>query len=378
MKLAPLLGLGLLVSVNGQCGQNGDLPMTISGTCCEQIVETNGGECFSITLESGGTCVSLGGPNCVTPDSGGGGDGSGCPGGAPPTTDGTCCEDELDPSVCTSLELDGTPPGEPPIYCEYVGGVCQAPPPPGAGGPLSYTIDYGGTTYYGTEEKSACGEVGELLQGQYQACECISTTSADGPCSFSTNGCGEPDETPGFDTSCSNPQVFNNLEWLCVESFGFRYDTVSTECQLKCESSDGQSQCESAPNCDYVDGLCRTKCTTNQHNFECQNGGTATGVFNYDIGIYSTCSCECASGFSGDSCEYNICGADERVVSNACVACPAGKTNAEGDDASGTDTTCDASDVPPPAEQDAAESTTVDCATETDATTYQRGGCCEC
>ena len=84
-----------------------------------------------------------------------------------------------------------------------------------------------------------------------------------------------------------------------------------------------------------------------------------------------------ASG-TDTTCDATTCAADERVVSNACVACPAGKTNAEGDDASGTDTTCDASDVPPPAEQDAAESTTVDCATETDATTYQRGGCCEC
>ena len=38
-----------------------------------------------------------------------------------------------------------------------------------------------------------------------------------------------------------------------------------------------------------------------------------------------------------------MCLADQRVVANACVSCPAGTTNAAGDDASGSDTTCNAS-----------------------------------
>ena len=37
-----------------------------------------------------------------------------------------------------------------------------------------------------------------------------------------------------------------------------------------------------------------------------------------------------------------MCLADQRVVANACVSCPAGTTNAAGDDRSGSDTTCDA------------------------------------
>ena len=37
-----------------------------------------------------------------------------------------------------------------------------------------------------------------------------------------------------------------------------------------------------------------------------------------------------------------MCLADQRVVANACVSCPAGTTNAAGDDRSGTDTACDA------------------------------------
>eukprot|EP00820_Chromera_velia_P007570 Cvel_19856.t1-p1 / transcript=Cvel_19856.t1 / gene=Cvel_19856 / organism=Chromera_velia_CCMP2878 / gene_product=Ultraviolet-B receptor UVR8, putative / transcript_product=Ultraviolet-B receptor UVR8, putative / location=Cvel_scaffold1739:34465-40070(+) / protein_length=454 / sequence_SO=supercontig / SO=protein_coding / is_pseudo=false len=44
---------------------------------------------------------------------------------------------------------------------------------------------------------------------------------------------------------------------------------------------------------------------------------------------------------SDTTCDATTCSANERVVSNACVACPAGTTNVAGDDASGSDTTCD-------------------------------------
>ena len=37
-----------------------------------------------------------------------------------------------------------------------------------------------------------------------------------------------------------------------------------------------------------------------------------------------------------------MCLADQRVVANACVSCPAGTTNAAGDLRLGTDTACDA------------------------------------
>ena len=36
-----------------------------------------------------------------------------------------------------------------------------------------------------------------------------------------------------------------------------------------------------------------------------------------------------------------LCAENERVSNNACVACAAGTTNDAGDDASGSDTTCD-------------------------------------
>ena len=48
-----------------------------------------------------------------------------------------------------------------------------------------------------------------------------------------------------------------------------------------------------------------------------------------------------ASG-ADTACDATLCGADEYVVNNACVNCPAGTTNAANDDASGANTTCDA------------------------------------
>jgi len=67
-----------------------------------------------------------------------------------------------------------------------------------------------------------------------------------------------------------------------------------------------------------------------------------------------------AGAFEGAACEARacgvvvrrdceFCGANERVEGHACVACPAGATNAAGDDASAGDTTCDA-----PAEEETA------------------------
>lgn len=48
---------------------------------------------------------------------------------------------------------------------------------------------------------------------------------------------------------------------------------------------------------------------------------------------------------SDTSCDVTYCGLNEYVSGNACIACSAGTTNAAGDDASGPDTSCD---VPAP------------------------------
>ena len=51
-----------------------------------------------------------------------------------------------------------------------------------------------------------------------------------------------------------------------------------------------------------------------------------------------------ASGVN-TTCDATRCGANEYVANNACVNCPAGTTNAANDDASGADTSCDAGAV---------------------------------
>ena len=40
-------------------------------------------------------------------------------------------------------------------------------------------------------------------------------------------------------------------------------------------------------------------------------------------------------------CDIVYCAEDENVKDNVCLTCPAGKVNAKGDDASGEDTACD-------------------------------------
>ena len=64
-----------------------------------------------------------------------------------------------------------------------------------------------------------------------------------------------------------------------------------------------------------------------------------------------TCD-DCSSGsfdFANDgvdsdgdgTCDASLCAQDQRVLNNTCVACPAGSTNAAGDNVTGADTTCD-------------------------------------
>ena len=98
---------------------------------------------------------------------------------------------------------------------------------------------------------------------------------------------------------------------------------------------------------DNTDATCNLiQCTASQYALggvckACPSGSTGVaGPANVDS------ECTCAAGKSFDAaagtCNAILCAADERVVSNACEACPAGSTNAAGDDSSGADTNCDA------------------------------------
>jgi len=57
---------------------------------------------------------------------------------------------------------------------------------------------------------------------------------------------------------------------------------------------------------------------------------------------------DCAAGLAciDGTCAPAFCGANERVASNVCVPCAAGRSNAAGDDASGADTACDNTPCP--------------------------------
>jgi alpha-tubulin suppressor-like RCC1 family protein len=86
--------------------------------------------------------------------------------------------------------------------------------------------------------------------------------------------------------------------------------------------------------------LCTASSTSSKDGsdgtFYCINGGTAGGTT-------GSCTCACSAGYEGDNCDTAIlCAANQRVVSNACTACPIGTTNAAGDDATGDDTECSA------------------------------------
>ncbi len=60
-----------------------------------------------------------------------------------------------------------------------------------------------------------------------------------------------------------------------------------------------------------------------------------------DAGMMSDSGMMADAGLMSDQCE-----ADERVEGGACVPCTAGTTNAQGDDPSGLDTSCDSVDCP--------------------------------
>jgi len=66
-----------------------------------------------------------------------------------------------------------------------------------------------------------------------------------------------------------------------------------------------------------------------------------------DSGYFVSGVSSCSDGtFTLATCSAVLCAANELVSSKSCVACPAGKTIAASDDASGSDTTCDDPSTP--------------------------------
>uniref|UniRef100_A0A0G4HL75 Sushi domain-containing protein n=1 Tax=Chromera velia CCMP2878 TaxID=1169474 RepID=A0A0G4HL75_9ALVE len=79
------------------------------------------------------------------------------------------------------------------------------------------------------------------------------------------------------------------------------------------------------------------------------------------------------AGEGGGPGAGTLCGANEYVSSNICTTCPAGTTNAANDDASGADTSCDATDPDPnalPAQVIRADTSQTGSTTDTATFTY--------
>ena len=76
--------------------------------------------------------------------------------------------------------------------------------------------------------------------------------------------------------------------------------------------------------------------TCNNAVFTCPNGWVIKTQANL-----LTCGATAAACTAATCCDERLCGIDQRVFSNACVACLPGENNAAGDSAAGPDTFCD-------------------------------------
>ena len=87
-------------------------------------------------------------------------------------------------------------------------------------------------------------------------------------------------------------------------------------------------------------GTC-TACNS-AHASGCTSVTCNTGHGNIDNDASNGCEVSCAKGYEGDHCETAIlCSANQKVVANACVDCPAGTHNGAGDSAASSNTICD-------------------------------------
>merc|ERR1712139_657711 len=104
------------------------------------------------------------------------------------------------------------------------------------------------------------------------------------------------------------------------------------------------------------DGASEERYRTYEHIIGSNGGNEPSDPCGTDEYVSSNVCTACPAGTTnaaGDdasgvdtTCDATLCGADEYVSSNACVQCAAGETNAAGDDASGGNTTCDVFAVP--------------------------------
>ena len=135
-------------------------------------------------------------------------------------------------------------------------------------------------------------------------------------------------------------------------------DTRADACRLDCKAArcgdsvtDSGEECDNgAFNSDLEADACRTNCVQPSCGDGVQDANESCDDGNDNNTDACLNSCSCGSGYAaGDSgCTPVLCDQNQRVANNACVSCPPGTTNTQGDDASSHDTLCDPPDAPPP------------------------------
>jgi hypothetical protein len=163
--------------------------------------------------------------------------------------------------------------------------------------------------------------------------------------------CGVDEEVTGHVCESCPPGTVNPLSKPVYGCFSPMNTCTGTQAQDT--DRDGSTDCAAVAafvtqrieaNCPTSDGCVFTAGTAVAADTEeeCTRENT-------DVDTPNVWRVDPAAGLVGDdasgvdtSCQPVLCAADERVVGNACVACPAGTTNEAGDDSSMLDTGCDA------------------------------------
>jgi hypothetical protein len=173
---------------------------------------------------------------------------------------------------------------------------------------------------------NSTNEAGDDPDGADTACDCDPGHEGDGATACTAITCGADQRVqdnacvacPANSTNEAGDDA-SGADTACDCDAGYGGDGI-TECVAGACNADERVQ----------DNAC-VDCPANASNAP---GDDSTGA---------DTACDCDPGYEGDgvsACTAIICGANERVESNACVDCPANSTNGAGDDASGADTAC--------------------------------------
>jgi hypothetical protein len=257
-------------------------------------------------------------------------------------------------------------------------------------------IYLGGTCQAGECIVEFCSLNQHVVDNQCVACPAGYTNPAGDNPELSDTSCTDINECDAGTDDCSVDATYSNTagSYNCTCNDGYEGNGIS--CTDIDECADGMANCDPNAACSNIAGgfscACNdgysgdgTSCTEIDEcaagtdncsdNATCSNtvggfdcacgpGYEGDGTICTDIDecvIENVCndgnafctneaggfSCSCNAGFAivNGVCTAQLCSVNQHVVSNTCVACPAGTTNAAGDNSSGNDTTCD---VPPP------------------------------